>query len=181
MSIPLRDTSGRALDHVMFGLGWSPIERRRRFGRRTTEVDLNAAAVLCRGREPVEVVYHEQLGSADGAVRLHGDNLTGEGGGDDEAITVDLTRLSDSITTVVFLVTSYTGRPLNRVPAACRLVDGSSGAELHRLALSACPHTGMVVAALIRTADGWQFHPIAASVPARHPVDALPTLPSHLP
>jgi tellurium resistance protein TerZ len=179
--IPLRDTNGAGLESVFVGLGWDPLNRRRWFGPRSAAVDLNAAALLFSGDRPVEVVYHEQFLSADGAVRLHGDNLDGTGPGDDEVITIDLTRLAPPVTAVALLVTCYTGQTFAQIENAfCRLADTVSQADIARYELRDGSSTGFVMGALLRAEPGWQFHEIAAPLAARHPADAVPLVQRYL-
>lgn len=176
MFIALRDDHGAALEYVAVGLGWDPV-RRKWFGRRGTDIDLNVAALLFGGDRLVDVVYHERLTSEDGAVRHHGDSMTGEGKGDNEIITVDLLRLAVEVKTVVFLVTCYSGQPFTRTRNAfCRLIDGTAGTELARYELSGLPHTGLVMGALDRLNGIWQFRVINEGIDARHPVEAAPRL-----
>ncbi|WP_433654709.1 TerD family protein [Nocardia sp. CA-128927] len=169
---------GAALDYVNMALGWDPVRRRRWFGTRTKDIDLNAAALLFTDDHMVDVVYHEQLGSADGAVRHLGDSTTGEGKGDNEIITVDLTRLTPEVTTVFFIVTSYTGQTFEQIENAfCRVVDGVSGTEIARYDLTGGgPHTGLIMGKLFRSQGSWQFDAIGEGIWARHPVEAVSQL-----
>ncbi|MVU80374.1 TerD family protein [Nocardia sp. ET3-3] len=180
MSVALRDDRGEGLGYLSMALGWDPA-RRRWFGGPRAEIDLNAAALLFAGERLVDVVYHEQLASADGSVRHHGDSLTGEGKGDNEIITIDLTRLPGGITCVLFLVTSYTGQQLAQVDNAfCRLVDAATGTELVRYDLSESISSGLVMGVVFPTGEGWCFEEIVEGIDARHPLDALPALSRHL-
>ncbi|WP_309231529.1 TerD family protein [Nocardia sp. SYP-A9097] len=170
---------GGTLEHLTVGLGWDPA-RPKWFGR-SMEIDLNVAALIFSADRLVDVVYHEQLSSADGAIRHGGDSLTGEGPGDDEVIGIDLTRLAPHVTAVVLLVTCYTGQKLDEVENAfCRLVNGASGTEVKRYELSDLPYPGLVVGVLFRDADTWGFREIAAGIAARHPVEAAPLLGPYL-
>jgi tellurium resistance protein TerZ len=170
----LRDERDVPLEHVTVALGWDPATRSRLLGRRK-EIDLNVAALLFAADRLVDVVYHEQLTSTDGAVRLHGDSLTGEGEGDDEVISVDLSRLSPQVTTVLFLITSYTGRTLDRIANAyCRVIDTAAGTQLARHELTGGgSHTGMVLGRVRRAGGSWHFEGIGAGLQARHPVEAV--------
>lgn len=175
MSISLRDQHGADLVYLTLAIGWDPV-RRKRFGR-NREIDLNFAAVLFSGDQLVDVVYHEQLSSRDGSVRHHGDSTTGEGKGDNEIITLDLTRLGPDISAVLFLVTCYTGQPFDRIENAfCRLVDGTTGTELLRYDLAGVPYTGLVMGAVDRANGRWEFREVSKGVVAEHPVDVAPQL-----
>lgn len=164
------------VEFATVSLGWDPARGRRWFGARRTAIDLNAAAVLLAGDDPVEVVYHQHLISADGAVRLLGDSVNGEDEGDDEIITLDLTRVRPEITGVVVVVTCYSGQTFTEVEnARCRVTAGD-GIVLADRDLGAGGDTGMVVGVFRRERHGWEFREIAAGIAAAHPVEALPHL-----
>lgn len=178
----VRDDSGAQLDYVTMALGWDPVRQARWFKSRRKDIDLNAAALLFAGTQITDVVYHEQLASRDGSVRHLGDSTTGEGKGDDEVITVDLTRLPADVTTVIFLVTCYTGQTFQHIENAfCRLVDGRSNTEIARYDLSGGgAHTGWVMGKVSRSHRGWQFQSIGAAIQSQHPVEAVPQLTTFL-
>ncbi|MEV4123776.1 TerD family protein [Nocardia sp. NPDC049707] len=175
MLFSLRDDTEAALEHVSMGLGWDPARPRRWFSTRVTDIDLNAAALLFAGANIVDVVYHAQLTSQDGSVRHLGDSVTGEGDGDNEVIVVDLTRLPSQVTTIFFIVTSYTGQTFDEIRNAfCRLVDSASGTEIARYELTGSrSHTGLVMGKVFRTDGGWHFETIGDGIQARHPVEAV--------
>ncbi|WP_327096715.1 TerD family protein [Nocardia vinacea] len=178
MFVTLRDETGKALDYVTMALGWDPVHRRKWFSTRTKDIDLNAAALLYADDRITDVVYHEQLTSTDGSVRHLGDSTTGEGKGDNEIITVDLTRMTPEVTTVFFIVTSYTGQTFEQIENAfCRVVDGVSGTEIARYDLtSSRSHTGLIMGKLFRGQGMWQFDAIGEGIWARHPVEAVTQL-----
>ncbi len=172
------DTGGDSLTVVQMAAGWDPAAKRRWLPGKVKDIDLNAAALLFAGDAIVDVVYHEQLTSQDGSVRLLGDNTTGEGEGDDEIITLDLTRISPRVTTVFFLVTCYTGQTFEKIEHAfCRVVDGRTKTEIARYDLSKIhAHTGFLAGKLVRAQEGWKFRSIDEEIQAEHPVEALPQL-----
>ncbi|MGW4845404.1 TerD family protein [Nocardia brasiliensis] len=176
MFTTLRDENGAALDYVTMALGWDPVRPGRWFGAPGKDIDLNASALLFAGDQIADVVYHEQLSSRDGAVRHLGDSTTGEGKGDNEIITVDLTRLTPEITAAVFIVTCYTGQTFEQIENAfCRLIDSVSGIELARYDLSAGgSHTGLVMCKVYRSDGVWQFESIGETIRAEHPAEAVP-------
>jgi stress response protein SCP2 len=149
--------SGGALVHVMMGLGWDPARR-----RQSVDLDASAIAFDTSGRA-MATVWFTNLGEWNGALRHGGDNLTGEGEGDDEQIYVDLDRLPRKVTSLVFTITSFRKQKFTEVANAfCRLVDTDSGQELVRYNLSeAQPATGVIMAMLRRTAAGpWEMRAI---------------------
>ncbi|WP_063050796.1 TerD family protein [Nocardia arthritidis] len=163
------------LEHLRVALGWDPV-RRSRFGFAAKDIDLNVAALLFAEDHIIDVVYHQQLSSRDGSVRHFGDSTTGEGKGDNEVITVDLTRIPPQITTILFLVTSYTGQTFDQIENAfCRVVDTVSGAEIAHFDLSTdASHTGLVMGKVSRDTGKWRFEPIGEAIRAQHPVEAIP-------
>ena len=169
--------TSQGLAFVTMALGWDP-ERGRWLEGGRPDIDLNAAALMFSGDAIADVVYHEQLMSQDGSVRLLGDNVTGEGEGDLEVITVDLTRLPEQVTTIFFIVTSYTGQPFGQIDNAyCRLVDGMADVEFARYDLDGGRGaTGFVMGKLIRTVQGWVYQEIGLNLQAKHPVEAIPQL-----
>ncbi|MFF2084514.1 TerD family protein [Nocardia sp. NPDC058176] len=162
------------LAFVKMGLGWDPVRVQGQYGLREVDIDLDASALLFAGETLVDAAFFGGLASKDGSVRHLGDNLTGDGEGDDEVITVDLTRLPAQITTVVFVVTSYAGHTFELVRNAFwRLVNGANNTELVRSNLQVGgPNTGMVVAKLYRDGAEWKVESIGAPIQAGHPVEA---------
>jgi stress response protein SCP2 len=162
------------------GLGWDPIKSRGMFGNRTPDIDLDASAVLFADQHIVDVCYYGQLASKDGSIRHQGDNLTGEGEGDDEVINVDITRIPPHVTTVLFIVTSYRGHTFDLLSNAfCRLVDDTTNAELARYTLqgTGLRYTGMVMAKIMRVGGEWKLQALGEPMQAKHPGEAAPQLP----
>ncbi|MET8768497.1 TerD family protein [Streptomyces sp. NPDC004658] len=152
------------LSQVRMGLGWEPAFRGK-------DIDLDAS-VIAYGpqRNHIDSCYFGKLTILNGAVRHSGDNLTGEGAGDDEVITVDLGRLPQEVTGLVFTVNSFSGQKFTEVAKAyCRLVDASSGEELVRFDLTGAePRTGVMMAKLIRQFSGeWDMTALGEFVKAR--------------
>ncbi|MGI9209599.1 MAG: TerD family protein [Rhodococcus sp. (in: high G+C Gram-positive bacteria)] len=176
--VTLRKDGGVALTYLRMGLGWDPIEKRGLFGNRSADIDLDASAVLFADHNLVDVAYYGQLQSKDGSIQHQGDNLTGEGAGDDEVVLVDLTRIPPHITTVMFVVTSYKGHSFEQVQNAfCRLVDGTTNGELARYTMQGgMPFTGMVMAKVYREGNSWKLQAIGEGIQAKHPGEAAPQL-----
>ncbi|GGT11799.1 TerD family protein [Streptomyces chromofuscus] len=152
------------LSQVKMGLGWEPAYRGR-------DIDLDAS-VIAYGpqRNHIDSCYFGKLQIVGGAIRHSGDNLTGEGGGDDEVITVDLGRLPQEVTGLVFTVNSFSGQKFTEVAKAyCRLIDAASGEELVRFDLTnAEAQTGVMMAKLIRQFSGeWEMTAMGDFVKAR--------------
>lgn len=152
------------LSQVRMGLGWEPAFR-------GADIDLDAS-VIAYGpqRNHIDSCYFGKLTILKGAVKHSGDNLTGEGAGDDEVIVVDLGRIPQEVTGLVFTVNSFSGQKFTDVAKAyCRLVDAATDEELVRFDLTqAEPQTGVLMAKLIRQFSGeWEMTAIGDFVKAR--------------
>ncbi|MFJ9667156.1 TerD family protein [Streptomyces sp. NPDC101219] len=152
------------LSQVRMGLGWEPAYRGK-------DIDLDAS-VIAYGpqRNHIDSCYFGKLQILHGAIQHSGDNLTGEGAGDDEVITVDLGRLPQEVSGLVFTVNSFSGQKFTEVAKAyCRLLDGTTGEELVRFDLtSAEPQTGVMMAKLIRQFSGeWEMTAMGDFVKSR--------------
>ncbi|MEV4237849.1 TerD family protein [Nocardia sp. NPDC050408] len=176
--VTLRKEGGSALTFVKMGLGWDPVRSRGMFGNRTVDIDLDASVVMFADMNVVDVAYYGQLTSKDGSVRHQGDNLTGEGEGDDEVILVDLTRIPAHVSTLVFIVTSYKGHTFEQVQNAfCRLVDGANNGELARYTMAGgMAFTAMAMAKLFRVGSDWKLQALGEGFQAKHPGEAVPQL-----
>ncbi|MEV0294376.1 TerD family protein [Nocardia sp. NPDC050710] len=176
--VTLRKEGGTALTFVKMGLGWDPVQSRGMFGNRTVDIDLDGSVIMFADANPADYAYYGQLSSKDGSVRHQGDNLTGEGEGDDEVILVDLTRVPAHISTLIFIVTSYKGHTFEQVQNAfCRLVDGTNNAELARYTLAGgMPFTAMAMAKVYRVGADWKMQALGEGFQAKHPGEAIPQL-----
>ena len=154
-----------SLTAVTVGLGW---DVRTTTG---TDFDLDASAMLCGGDGKVlddsHFVFFNNLKSPDGSVEHTGDNLTGEGEGDDEQIKVDLATVPTTVEKVVFPVSIYEAQARSQsfgqvTNAFIRVVDRSNGTELARYDLSedASTETAMVFGELYRNGADWKFRAV---------------------
>ncbi|MFD5591425.1 TerD family protein [Streptomyces griseorubiginosus] len=152
------------LSQVKMGLGWEPAFRGK-------DIDLDAS-VIAYGpqRNHIDSCYFGKLSIVGGAIKHSGDNLTGEGSGDDEVIVVDLGRLPQEVTGLVFTVNSFSGQKFTEVAKAyCRLIDAASGEELVRFDLTGAEaQTGVMMAKLIRQFSGeWEMTAMGDFVKSR--------------
>ncbi|MFI8975604.1 TerD family protein [Nocardia asteroides] len=182
MAPTIPTTADHTLELVRLGLGWAPGDDVESLAPRENRIDLNAAALSFAGPAFVDAVFHERLISHDGALRHLGDSVTGEGAGDNEVIVGDLTRVHPSVTSIVFLVTCYTGQRFDTIRHGfCRVVDAVAGTELVRVDLDHVgAATGLVFGALHRGPDGWRFTLIGEPIEAEHAADAVPQLTRYL-
>ena len=182
-SVSLVKSGGGGLTQVRMGLGWDAVKKRGLFGSRSQSIDLDASALLFDGAgQLVDQVWFQQLTSRDGAVQHTGDNLTGEGEGDDESIRVHLDGVSQAVRSIVFTVNSFTGQDFSQIENAfCRLIDETTESEVARYDLSGSGrHTAQVMAKLSRDGTGWTMTAIGATASGRTFHDLLPTISGYL-
>jgi tellurium resistance protein TerD len=153
------------LTAVTVGLGWDA---------RTTDgqsFDLDASAIGCGADGKVlsdqHFVFFNNLTSPDGAIQHTGDNLTGEGDGDDEKINVNLAGAPTQLDKIVFPVSIYNaeagGQSFGQVRNAfIRVVDQANNTEIARYDLSedASTETAMVFGELYRSGPEWKFRAV---------------------
>lgn len=165
-TLSLTKQDGGSLTRIRLGLGWDGVAPAKRglFGRAKSapEIDLDASAILFDAAgEPVDTVWYNQLTSKDSSTLHTGDNLTGEGEGDDETIAVDLSKVSADVAQIVFVISSYSGQTFDQVANAfSRLIDDSvpGSPEVARFQLTdSGPHTAMIMSKVSRQGGGWAF------------------------
>ncbi|MCI5995377.1 MAG: TerD family protein [Blautia sp.] len=157
-----------SLKKIMVGLGWDV-----NIYDSGADFDLDAAAFMVgeNGKCPTEkeFVFYGNLTHASESVKHMGDNLTGEGEGDDEQIEVDLTKVPANVSKIVFTVTIYDAdvrrQNFGQVSNAfIRIVDESTDQELIRYDLGEdfSIETAVVVGELYRHGGGWKFNAIGS-------------------
>jgi len=164
-TVSLEKDSG--LSKVFLGCGWDPAQPKKKGffgsllgGGGASEIDLDASVIVFdEGKNAIDLVWFQQLKSKDGSIQHSGDNLTGEGDGDDETIHVDLKALDPRAKYLVFTVNSFRGQTFDEVDNAfARLVDASKNAEICRFTLTEKGrNTGVVMASMEKTSSGWQM------------------------
>ncbi|MFI9401341.1 TerD family protein [Nocardia sp. NPDC052316] len=153
------------LTKVAVGLGWDV--------RTTTgaDYDLDASALATGPDLKVlsdqHFVFYNNLRSPEGSIEHTGDNLTGEGEGDDEVINVDLAATPPTITNIFFPVSIHDADARSQSfgqirNAFIRVVDASTGIELARYDLTedASTETAMIFGELYRHNNEWKFRAI---------------------
>jgi len=153
------------LTAVTVGLGWDI--------RSTTgaDFDLDASAIACGADGKVlsdqHFVFFNNLKTPDGAIEHTGDNLTGEGEGDDEAIKVNLAGAPPEIDKVVFPVSIYDADARSQSfgqvrNAFIRVVNQGNNSEIARYDLTedASTETAMVFGELYRNGAEWKFRAV---------------------
>lgn len=154
------------LARILIGLGWDV---------RTTDgqaFDLDASAFLLTDAGKVrgdhDFIFYNQLKSSDGSVEHTGDNQTGQGDGDDEAIKVDLTRVPAELHKISVAVTIHDGtlrkQNFGSVSGAfIRIVNLDTNIEITRFDLTedASSETAMIFGEVYRHGSEWKFRAVA--------------------
>lgn len=154
-----------SLKKILIGLGW---DERATSG---AEFDLDASVFLVTANGKVrgdhDFIFYNQLRSADGAVEHTGDNRSGVGEGDDEAVKVNLSLVSPEIEKIVVTVTIHDaqarGQNFGMVSNAfIRVVNDESGTEVVRfdLAEDYSVETAMVFGEVYRHNGEWKFRAV---------------------
>lgn len=176
-SLSLTKPDGSALTKVRLGLGWDAVKKRGLFGGGGGEIDLDASAILFDAKKNVvDMVWYGQLQSRDGSIRHSGDNLTGDGDGDDEQIVVDLSKVSSTVQSIVLVITSYSRQSFDKIENVfARVVDLTNGEnEVTRYDLAnGGNHTAKIVATISRAATGWTIKAVGDSANGRTVNDVL--------
>ncbi len=153
------------LTNVVIGLGWDV---------RTTDgsdFDLDASAILLADTDKAlsdkHFIFFNNLTSPDSTVEHTGDNLTGEGEGDDEQIKVNLQGMAADVQKIVFPVSIYDADSRSQSfgqvrNAFIRVVNGANNSEIARYDLSedASTETAMVFGELYRNGAEWKFRAV---------------------
>ncbi|NYI07618.1 TerD family protein [Allostreptomyces psammosilenae] len=153
------------LTAVTVGLGW---DVRTTTG---TDFDLDASAIVVSAAGRVlsdqHFVFFNNKSTPDGTVQHSGDNLTGQGQGDDEQIQVNLAALPADADKIVFPVSVYDaenrGQNFGQVRNAfIRVINQADGVELARYDLSedAATETAMIFGELYRNGAEWKFRAV---------------------
>jgi tellurium resistance protein TerD len=153
------------LTAVTMGLGWD--------ARTTTgqDFDLDASAIACNATGKVvsdqHFVFFNNLKSPDGSIEHTGDNLTGEGEGDDEQIKVNLAGVPAEIDKIVFSVSIYDATTRSQSfgqvrNAFIRVINQADNVELARYDLTedASTETAMIFGELYRNGAEWKFRAV---------------------
>ncbi len=166
--ISLDKEVGGRLSRVVMGLGWDVAKRGGFLGGLFgggDSIDLDASCVMFdEAGRAVDTIYYAQLQSRDGSVIHTGDNLTGEGEGDDEQIKVDLSRVPQDVANLAVGVTIHEADTRRQnfgmvSNAFIRVVNGADNSEIARYDLSedASTETAMVFGEVYRRGNEWKF------------------------
>ncbi|MCM3566884.1 TerD family protein [Neobacillus mesonae] len=172
------------LSKILVGLGWDPVQKSGGGlfgslfgGGGNANIDCDASVIMLGANDKLgsnkDVIYFGNLKSNDGSVQHSGDNLTGDGDGDDEQIWVDLNRVPSTIQKLVFVVNIYDcvkrkqhfGMIQN---AFIRVVNPTNNQELlhYNLTDNYSGLTALVTGEIYRSGNEWKFAAIGSGTNA---------------
>lgn len=173
------------LTKILVGLGWDPVQSGGGGGLfgglfgggGAPNVDCDASVIMLGANDKLQnnkdVIYFGNLRSNDGSIQHSGDNLTGDGDGDDEQVMIDLSRVPSNIQKLVFVVNIYDcvkrkqhfGMIRN---AFIRVVNPTNNQELihYNLTDNYSGLTCLVTGELYRHGNDWKFAAIGSGTNA---------------
>lgn len=153
------------LENVLIGLGWDA----RATDGQAFDLDASVFMVKSDGKVPNDshFIFYNQLKSPDGSVEHTGDNLTGDGDGDDESVQVTLSRVPAEIQRLVIVVTIHDAdarrQNFGQVSNAfVRIVNRDNHQEAVRFDLSEdySTETAMIFGEIYRHGGDWKFRAV---------------------
>ncbi|MDQ0272013.1 TerD family protein [Cytobacillus purgationiresistens] len=173
------------LSKILVGLGWDPVQTKSGGGILSSlfgggggpNIDCDASVIMLGENDKLknnkDVVYFGNLKSNDGSIQHTGDNLTGDGDGDDEQILIDLNKIPTTIQKLVFIVNIYDcvkrkqhfGMIEN---AFIRIVNSANNQEIIHFNLTEnySGKTSLVVGEIYRNGDDWKFAAVGTGTTA---------------
>ena len=156
------------LKKIVVGLGW---DVNKYDGQADFDLDASAFLLNANGkvRNDSDFVFYGNLNHQSGAVNHTGDNLTGEGEGDDEQIKVDLSKVPSDVESIAFAITIYDAEARKQTfgqvsNAFVRIFDEETGNELIRYDLGEdySVETALIVGKLYRKDGEWKFEAVGS-------------------
>jgi stress response protein SCP2 len=166
------------LSKIMVGLGWDPVQKSGGGGGlfgglfggggSGANVDCDASVIMLGGNDKLQnnndVIYFGNLKSKDGSVIHSGDNLTGDGDGDDEQVSIELGRVPGHVEKLVFVVNIYDAVKRKQHfgmirNAFIRVVNPTNNQELikYNLTDDYSGKTSLIVGEIYRHGNDWKF------------------------
>lgn len=158
---------------ALVGLGW---DTNRYDG--SADFDLDASAFLLgangKVRSDDDFIFYGNLQSKDGSVTHTGDNLTGEGDGDDETLFIDFSRVPADVQKIAITVTIYEaqergqnfGQVSNAYVRVARRTNENDTVGIEELRYDLGEEfsieTALVVCEIYRQGADWKFNAVGA-------------------
>ncbi len=163
----------KSMTMALVGLGW---DTNRYEGGADFDLDASAFLLGANGkvRRDEDFIFYGNLKSKDGSVRHTGDNLTGEGDGDDEVLIIDFTKVPPDVQKIAITVTIYDapqrrqnfGQVSNAYVRVARIANENDtvGTEVLRFDLGEefSVETALVVCEIYRYGGDWKFNAVGA-------------------
>lgn len=174
-------TKGNAgLSDLIVGLGWDPVEQSGGgflgglFGSKQVQIDCDASALMLNENgkftRKEHVIFFNNLKSPCGSVVHLGDNLTGDGDGDDEQIVIQLNKVPSDVHRIVFVVNIYDCQKRKQdfgmiKNAFIRVVNKANMQEITRYNLTDdyAGRTALIVGEVYRRQGEWKFGALGES------------------
>lgn len=153
------------LKNVLVGLGWDT----RSTDGQDFDLDTSVFMATENGKVPSDrhFIFYNQLVSPCGGVEHTGDNLTGNGDGDDESVIVQLDKVESNIKSLFITVTIHDAEARRQnfgqvSNAFVRIVNNDTSEEIVRFDLSEdySTETAMVFGEIYRHNGEWKFRAI---------------------
>lgn len=162
------------LEKIIVGLGWDPIQKKAGGllgglfgGGGGSNMDIDASVIMLQDdkfTEKTNLIYFGNLKSKCGSVLHTGDNITGEGDGDDEQVIIELKKVPANINKLIFVVNIYDcvkrKQDFGQVENAfIRVMNSANNEELLKFDLSEnySGLTSLTVAEIYRHGTEWKF------------------------
>lgn len=175
--VSLKKSNGKKLTRLMVGLGWDAADKKsggffsRLFGN-ADSIDCDASVFMCRGGKFVDkedLIYFGKLHHESDCIKHMGDNLTGEGEGDDEQIFIDFDKMPAHYDKLIFVVNIYQAVARKQhfgmiKNAFIRIIDPDTREELCRFNLTEdyTDMLSMIVGEVYKRGDEWKFNAIGS-------------------
>ena len=156
------------LKNIVVGLGWDTNKYDGGF-----DFDLDSAAFLLGENDKVnsdsDFIFYNNLKHSSGAVQHLGDNLTGEGDGDDEQVKLDLSLVPQNVNKIAFTVTIHEAQERRQNfgqvnNSYVRVLNADTNQELlkYELGEDFSIETAVVVCEIYRHNGEWKFNALGS-------------------
>lgn len=162
------------LNKIIIGLGWDQTTKKSGFFSllfgEQTQVDCDSSAIMLKKGKLAsnnDVVYYGNLRHNSKSIIHSGDNLTGEGSGDDEQLIVELSKIPNEYDRVVFVTNIFKAKKRNQhfgllKNAYIRVVNSDNNNEIckYKLTENYDGKTAMIFGEIVKENEEWKFNAI---------------------
>lgn len=178
--VNLNKADGSDLTKLSVGVGWDPVKSKGflGFGATATAIDLDASIVMLdENKQVVDMVSWKKKTSSCSAIQHSGDNLTGEGDGDDETIEVNTAYLPPRVKYLVVTVNSFRRQTFDMVENAfCNIYDEKKQKLVQMNISEKGAFTGVIMAVIERNEGQWKVKSIGKPTQGLVAADMLPDI-----